>query len=389
MKTKLKMNLQQFGKTQIADVIVPEVFNQYVIERTAELSAFYQSGVVVNNPELDKLALSGGRLINMPFWEDLTGEDEVLSDSSSLATDKITASQDVAVLLMRGKAWKSNDLAKALSGDDPMRAIGDLVAAYWARRQQATLISTLKGVFATSGTKMTTNTHDISTLVNNEAAFTGETFLDASYKLGDAEEKLTAISVHSLVYANLRKQNLIEYHLDSDNQKIATYQGKRVIVDDGMPKDGDVFTSYIFGSGAVGLGNGSAPVPTETDRDSLAGDDILINRQHFVLHPRGIKFTDKSVVGSSPTNDELGAGANWERVYEPKNVRIVQFKHKLWLPTVATSGGTGDSLRMTALNRIVDEGLENELAQAQAELEALKKANPTKEEKGGDKKEGK
>ncbi|UDM74989.1 major capsid protein [Vagococcus fluvialis] len=343
MKKKINMNLQRFAadKTKIADVIVPEVFNQYVIERTAELSAFYQSGVVVNNPELDKLASSGGRLINMPYWNDLTGEDEVLSDTESLGTDKIVAGQDVAVLLMRGKAWKSNDLAKALSGDDPMRAIGDLVAAYWARRQQVTLISTLKGVFATAGTKMATNTHDISALTGNEAAFTGENFLDASYKLGDAEERLTAISVHSMVYASLRKQNLIEYMLDSNNAKIPTYMGKRVIVDDGMPKDGDVFTSYIFGAGAVGLGNGAAPVPTETDRDSLAGDDILINRQHFLLHPRGVKFTDKSVAGSSPTNAELSAGTNWERVYEPKNVRIVQFKHKLWTPEKAVVGGEG------------------------------------------------
>ena len=140
------MNLQFFAKkTKIEDVIVPEVFNKYVIERTAELSALYQSGIVSHNPELDALASAGGKLINMPFWADLTGEDEVLSDTNPLETDKITANQDQAVLLMRGKAWKANDLAKALSGDDPMRAIGDLVAAYWARRQQVTLLSILKG----------------------------------------------------------------------------------------------------------------------------------------------------------------------------------------------------------------------------------------------------
>jgi hypothetical protein len=33
-------------KTIITDVIVPEVFNPYVIQRTAELSAFYQSGII-------------------------------------------------------------------------------------------------------------------------------------------------------------------------------------------------------------------------------------------------------------------------------------------------------------------------------------------------------
>lgn len=339
MKTKLKMNLQMFAKTQIADVIVPEVFNPYVIERTAELSAFYQSGVVTNNPELDKLAVSGGRLINMPYWQDLNGEDEVLSDTDPLSTDKIVAGQDVAVLLMRGKAWRSNDLAKALSGDDPMRAIGDLVAAYWARRQQVTLLSTLKGVFGAASTKMASNTHDI-TGDSNESGFTGETFIDASYKLGDAEEKLTAIAVHSSVYANLRKQNLIEFMLDSNNEPFPTYMRKRVIVDDGMPVDGDVFTSYIFGAGAFGLGNGAAPVPTEMDREALAGDDVLINRQHFILHPRGVKFNDKTVLGSSPTNAELAIGGNWERVYEPKNVRIVQFKHKLWVPKTVVQGSS-------------------------------------------------
>lgn len=246
-KSSLKINLQLFAaKTKIEDVIVPEVFNKYVIERTAELSALYQSGIVTKNPELDALAASGGKLINMPFWQDLSGDDEVLSDTDPLDTDKIVASQDVAVLLMRGKAWKANDLAKALSGDDPMRAIGDLVAAYWARRQQVTLLSVLKGIYAASGTKMTGNALDISTLTGNAAAFTGETFLDASYKLGDAEEKLTAIGVHSSVYANLRKQNLIEFSLDSENKPIPTYMGKRVIVDDGMPVDGDVFTSYIL-----------------------------------------------------------------------------------------------------------------------------------------------
>ncbi len=314
--------------TRIADVIVPEVFNPYVIERTAELSALQQSGIIANNPELDRLASTGGRIINMPYWEDLGGEDEVLSDSTPLTPDKITASKDAAVLLLRGKAWSANDLAKALSGDDPMGAIGDLVAAYWARRRQATLISILKGVF--DSPSMASNTHDISGETENNG-FTAETFIDASYKLGDAESKLTAIAVHSSTYASLRKQNLIEFIKDSDNQQIPTYMGKRVIVDDGMPVEDDVFTTYIFGQGAIGLGNGGAPVPTETDRDSLQGDDILINRQHFILHPRGVKFTDAKVAGEAPTNAELATADNWTRVYEPKNVRIVAFKHKIAL----------------------------------------------------------
>lgn len=314
--------------TRIADVIVPEVFNPYVIQRTAELSALSQAGIVSNNPELDALASAGGKLINMPFWNDLSGADEVLSDTGALTPEKITAAQDVAALFMRGKAWSTNDLAKALSGSDPMAAIGDLVADYWARRRQALLFSLLKGVFASAS--MSDLVLDVSGLAAGANTLAGNTFIDALTLLGDAAGKITAVGMHSGSYASLQKQNLIEFVPTSDGKiNIPTYMGKRVIVDDGCPVTTGVYTTYLFGEGAIGLGNGSAPVPTETDRDSLAGDDILINRQHFVLHPRGVKFNNASVEGSSPTNAEVEAAANWTRVYEKKNTRIIKFVHKI------------------------------------------------------------
>lgn len=312
--------------TRIADVIVPEVFNDYVIQRTSELSELERSGIIANNPELDALATSGGRILNMPFWDDLYGDDEVLDDEEGLKPDKITAGNDQAILLMRGKAWTANDLAKALSGDDPMQAIGDLVAGYWARRRQKMLISILEGVFGSDSMK--DNILDISKKESNNS-FVAETFLDAAYKLGDAEEKLKGLAVHSATFASMRKQDLIEFIKDSDNKPIATYMGKRVFVDDGLPNKNGVYTSYIFGERAIGLGNGKAPVPTETDREALKGNDILINRQHQILHPRGVKFTDTVVEKASPSNAELANPKNWNRVYEPKNVRIVAFKHKL------------------------------------------------------------
>ncbi len=314
------------AKTKIADIVVPEVFNPYVVERTAELSAFYQSGIIARNPELDSLASSGGKLVNMPYWEDLSGDDQVLSDTDALDVNKITADQDVAVLLMRGNAWSVNDLAKALSGDDPMKAIGDLVAAYWARRWQAVLLSSLSGVFGAA--TMATNLHDIS--AESKKGIDATTTLDALQKLGDAKDRLVGFAVHSATETWLAKNDLIEYVKESDtNPRVPTYLGKRVIVDDGLPAAEGVYTTYIFGEGAFGLGEGSAPVPTEFDRDSLAGDDIMINRRHFILHPRGVAWQNASVAGSSPTNAELATAANWRRVYEAKNVRIVAFKHKL------------------------------------------------------------
>ena len=336
--------MSEVTKTIISDVIVPEVFNPYVIERTAELSAFYQSGIIARNPELDRLASSGGKLINMPFWEDLEGDDEVLSDSTALTVGKIESDKDVAALLARGRAWSVNDLAKALSGDDPMAAIGDLVAAYWARRFQAILIKTLDGIFGHNDTdnqhdtEMNTNQHDISgaPTAEDDDVISAKTAVDAIYKLGDNADKLTGFAMHSATVAKLTKDDLIETIPPSEGKPaVRTFLGKPVVVDDGLPNADGVYTTYIFGAGAFGWGEGGAPVPVETARDALAGDDILVHRRHFILHPRGVAFQNadlsdnNSGTNATPSNDNLANYLNWKRVYESKNVRIVQFKHRL------------------------------------------------------------
>lgn len=314
--------------TRIVDVIVPEVFNPYLIQRTSELSALVQSGIIVPDSQLDILASTGGTIVNMPYWNDLTGESEVLDDTDPLTVNHITTAKDMARLHTRGKAWGANDLAKALSGDDPMRAIGDLVAAWWNRDRQKMLFSTLNGVFASSS--MAGNVHDISGETDVGGIINASSTVDAQGKLGDAADELTAFSMHSAVYNSLRKEQLIDYDVNPiTGVKIATYLGKNIVIDDGHPNAGGVYTTYLFGPGAIGFGNGAAPVPTETARDALQGDDVLVNRQHFILHPRGIKWTEENVAKVSPTNLELADAQNWNRVYENKKIRIVQFKHKI------------------------------------------------------------
>ena len=316
--------------TLIGDIIIPEVFNPYVVERTTELSNLVKSGIIVPNAELNKLAMAGGAMINMPFFTDLSGADEVLDDENPLSVNAIGTGQDVAALFMRGKAWGVNDLAKALSGADPMKVIGDMVAEYWARRQQALLVSILTGVFADNvANDSSDHVYDISGLGVGLSHITGDAVISAAGLMGDAMLRLTAMMVHSGIYSALQKQNLIDFEpTNSQNIGFGTYLNKTLIVDDGCPESGGDYTTYLFGGGAIGYGEGAAPVPTETDRDSLQGDDILINRRHFVLHPRGIAFQNSTIVGDSPTNAEMEEAAQWDRVYESKNIRLVALVSK-------------------------------------------------------------
>ena len=127
--------------TTLQDVIVPELFNPYVVNRTMELSALLQSGIIANSTEFDSLASQAAPTVNMPFFEDLTGESEQVIEGTDLEDNKITSNKDVAAIIRRAKMWSATDLSAALAGADPMMAIGDLVARFWERDMQKELIA--------------------------------------------------------------------------------------------------------------------------------------------------------------------------------------------------------------------------------------------------------
>jgi len=325
--------------TRLTDVIVPDVWNPYLIQRTAELSELWQSGIVAPEPSLNGFVAEGGNTVNLPFWNDLSGDDEVLSATgAALTINSIDSGKDIAVIMARGKAWGVNELAAQLSGSDPSGAIADLVATYWARRLQATLISTLQGVFASLGDESTAiNILDISEESGAAGLISTDILMDAQQLLGDAKGRLSAISMHSAVENYLKKEDIIDFVQPSlVGPRIPMYQDKRVIVDDGHPAEavsgvtGTVYDTYLFGPGAIAWaeGTGSRVTMTETDRVALQGEDILINRRHYLLHPRGVSWTG-AATGGGPTNAALATGSNWTRVYDAKNIRIVLLRHRI------------------------------------------------------------
>ncbi|MGZ4986808.1 MAG: hypothetical protein ACXWBP_02085, partial [Limisphaerales bacterium] len=246
------------AKTAVADIIIPTQFENYAIERTAELAQFGQCGIVEAAPEFDALASEGGRETKMPFWKDITATRQILSDSSPLTVNKITADQDIARIQNDAQVWSENHLAKVISGDDPMQAIVDLVGEYWARTDEGLIVSCLKGMFASasmSGNLLGIHSESVAG-TSSATKLTGATFVDACAKLGDRADRLTAVAMHSATEAALRKLDLIDFIPDSEGKPmLRVFQGRRVVVDDNLPTragttDGTVYTTYLFGQGA-------------------------------------------------------------------------------------------------------------------------------------------
>lgn len=182
--------------TTLQDIIVPELFNPYVINRSMELSALYQSGIVSNNVEFDRLASEPAPIHHMPFFEDLTGDAEIVIEGAKLTPAKITSNQDISTTIRLAKAWAATDLSAQLAGKDPMEAIATLVAKYWERQRQKVLLRILKGVFSSEKMKAE-HVYDVSTSSGKAANISASAFIEALQLLGDAQDQLTGVIMHS------------------------------------------------------------------------------------------------------------------------------------------------------------------------------------------------
>ena len=331
-----------------SDIIIPEVFTPYVIEQTTQRDAFLASGVVQPMAELN--ATEGGDYINVPFWKaNLTGDFEVLTDSTSLTPGKITADKQVGVILHRGRAFEARDLAALAAGSDPMAAIGAKVADYVANQRQKDLIKCLEGVFGSLSAN-TSSSAFFELAVDSESGDTRgilspRIVSKARAKLGDQGDKLTAVAMHSDVYYDLVERKAIDYVTNTEARlstpasgastinavggsvmaaygevNIPVYMGLRVLISDDLAPTSTNYPIYFFTQGAIASGEQMA-MQTETDRDILAKSDAMSIDLHYVYHPIGAKWT---VGTTNPTQTQLATVGNWSKVYETKNIGIVR-----------------------------------------------------------------
>lgn len=320
--------------TMLADVIVPEIFNPYFRELSTRVNALFTSGIIAQVPELN-FGDRGGTQINMPFWKALGERAQLLDDTQDLEIKKVQTAQDLAVQHARALVYGGTDLAAALAGDDPMDAIAAGIAENWSNEFNLQLIATLKGAMgALLAESPEVNSLDISGLSGAASYIDGSSFIDATQQLGDRKDRVSGVLMHSAVNAWLAKNDLIEFIPDSTGEvMVPTFMGKRIIEDDALAPTNGVYDTYLFGPGAIGWGEGDPKVPTETGREPLigGGQEYLVTRRHYVLHPRGIKWNPSSGVPASvtPSDAELANASNWLRVYEPKNIRIVLFRHQI------------------------------------------------------------
>lgn len=328
--------------TRLSDIIDVTVFQDLPQLDGPEKTAFFDSGIAVRNPMLDGFASAPGKVVELPFWNDLDGSVEVnYSDDNpgnTATPQKLAQGEQIARKAFVNQGWQAADLASELAmGGSAMDAIRAKTDTYFRRQWQRRLIASVNGIIADN---VANDSGDMVIDVASESiagqsattVFNRDAFTEAVYTAGDAaQDGFGAIAVHSAVMQQMVKNDDIVYIPDSMGQlTIPTYMGLRVIVDDGMTRtagstDGFKYTSVIFGAGAFGYGVGSPEVPVEVEREAAQGNgggiETLWVRNTWILHPFGFQATG-TPAGESFTNAELAAATSFDRVVDRKHVAI-------------------------------------------------------------------
>ena len=352
----------------------PEAF-KYKADRIprTRLNEIRKSRVLVGNPDIREVfASQNGTGYARIAMRGLLDGDAVNYDGKTdiTATSTKTFEQGV-VVIGRAKAWVEKDFSYDITGGvDFMDNVAQQVAEYWQDVDQDTILAILKGVFSMTGGKSGefVKAHTFAVDGPMEATTLNTATAQAC---GDRKKKFAMVFMHSVVATNLENLNLLTALKYTDKDGVTrdltlySWNGKLVVVDDGMPAvdgyfpaesttpgavqvkasgastgqidqskvtpyfgtgkpaadsyvvAGTQYTSYVLGEGSISFEDIGAKVPYEMSRDpkTHGGQDTLYTRQRKVFAPFGISYEKKSQSSLSPTNAELENGANWALVH--------------------------------------------------------------------------
>ena len=355
-----------------------EVFGAYV-DRVENLNrnALLNSGAIVEHQEYASMLpdQTGGNYITVPIKARIGGTADNYDGNTDINADSRDTYTHGRIVVGRSHGWTEKDFSTDITGEDFMPAAEE-VAEYWDDVDQATLLSTLKGVFAMTGNGNIdfVNKHTYNTSDNPDASVFDETTLNNAIQkaLGDNKSRFSLAVMHSTVATHLENLKLIAYMKYNDGEGIerdltlATLNGRTVLIDDNMPTeaveekyvraskttegalevkdsgatgDGDVnksdvtddisditageyvvlmpagtyYTTYVMGQGAIEYTNCGAKVPYEMWRDPKTDGGLDI------LYSRQRKIFSPYGISFktgtniiSPTNTQLETGSNWQ-----------------------------------------------------------------------------
>lgn len=312
-----------------------EVFAKYLetVPRVKQ-NAFLKAGVLRTRNDIKNLFSEqvGGNFATVPMTGRIGGEALNYNGSTNITATGLETFTQSMIVVGRSKAWTEKDFSYDLTKKDFMADIAAQSGEYWDDVDQATILSTLKGIFGVQTNSFNTS-HTLDITSDNTATVGATTLNSAIQKAAGANKNLFKVVImHSVVATNLENLQVLSYWKETDangvqrDVALASWNGRTVLIDDDVPTTeveesssgaGDgytAYTTYILGADAFDYVDCGAKVPVETYRDpkTNGGEDTLIMRQRKIFAPRGFSFVqpnNSAII--SPTAENLETAARW------------------------------------------------------------------------------
>lgn len=312
----------------------PQAFGAYVkrIPNVTRTELAKSRAVGVNEQARAALSSQTGSLYaRVPYFGRISGATSQNNDGATdiLSTNTTTYEQGF-VVASRMDAWTERSFSKNITaGVDFMDNVAAQIADYKMEVKQAMLLAILNGVFAmdTAAGTVAANAakdfianHVFDITAEGEGLVGAATLNSAMQKAcGDNKATFKLAIMHSVVATNLENMKLMKYltYTDADgitrDLALGSWNGRLVLIDDGMPVADGEYTTYVLGEGSIILDDIGDAVPYEMSRnpEKNGGQDTLYVRDRYICGVDGISFEKPSSITASASNADLSNGANW------------------------------------------------------------------------------
>lgn len=312
----------------------PQAFGAYVKRIPNVTRTELAKSRAVGANEQARAALSnqtGSLYARVPYFGRISGATSQNNDGATdIQSTNTTTYEQGFVVASRMDAWTERSFSKNITaGVDFMDNVAAQIADYKMEVKQAMLLAILNGVFAmdTAAGTVAANAakdfianHVFDITAEGEGVVGAATLNSAMQKAcGDNKATFKLAIMHSVVATNLENMKLLKYltYTDADgitrDLALASWNGRLVLIDDGMPVEDDAYTTYVLGEGSVILDDIGDSVPYEMSRDpkTNGGQDTLYVRDRYICGVDGISFEKPASITASASNADLSNGANW------------------------------------------------------------------------------
>lgn len=367
----------------------PQAFGAYVnrIPNVTKTELAKSGAIGANEQAREALSNQTGSLYaRVPYFGRISGATSQNNDgATNITSTNTTTFEQGFVVASRMDGWTEKSFSKNITaGVDFMNNVAAQIADYKFEVKQGIVLSILRGIFSMTEDSTVPGLAATEFLAKHVYDITGEAVynvVDATtlnnamqQACGDNKSIFKLVIMHSTVATHLENIKLLKYltYTDADGIErdlpLATWNGRLVIVDDGMPTEtvneyeltqdvaidstktyytysGGVYTpvetpdvsdiatyyeltdtytaytTYVLGENSIIVDDIGDAVPYEMSRDpkTNGGQDTLYVRDRYVIGVDGISFEKSISITASASNADLATGSNWNVINDGTN----------------------------------------------------------------------